>query len=350
MPQLNHQESNMKTKLLTLVTAFSLAGAAIADHAPGHKILVLKNKDGAAILGYDAVAYFTDNKPVKGSPKFQSEYEGAKYYFASAEHKALFDATPAKYAPAYGGYCGYAASIDRLSPISPEWFQIIAGRLILQHIQKAYDKFNADLKGNIAKADQNWPGLVVRNGTGGKTLVNTDRKGVALEGRDPVSYFTDGKPVKGDPKIEATYNGALYHFVSQAHREAFEKDPAKYAPAFGGFCGYAASVNKVKPVNVNLWSIVDGRLVLQHTKSAVALWNKDVRGNLEKADRNWPGLVERETARQTSNSKYPLTWPGFFDYGNRNSSSPRIGADSTVARHAGADTAPMPGDIAWPGF
>src|SRR5260221_6151937 len=179
----------MKKTLLSLVAVLSLAGAAFADQTPDHKVLVLKNKDGAAILGYDAVAYFTDNKPVKGNPKFQSEFEGAKYYFASAEHKALFDANPVKYAPAYGGYCGYAASIDRLSPISPEWFQIIDGKLILQHNKKAYDKFNATLKENVVKADQKLPGLVVRNGTGGKVLGQTDRKGVALEGYDPVSYF-----------------------------------------------------------------------------------------------------------------------------------------------------------------
>jgi len=109
----------MKKTLFSLVAVLSLAGAPLADQTPDHKVLVLKNKEGAAILGYDAVAYFTDNKPAKGNPKFQSEYEGAKYYFASAEHKALFDANPAKYAPAYGGYCGYAASIDRLVTHQP---------------------------------------------------------------------------------------------------------------------------------------------------------------------------------------------------------------------------------------
>src|SRR5437870_1298656 len=145
MPQLNNTTSNMNKTLLTLVAALSLASTAFADHEPGHKVLVLKNKDGAAILGYDAVAYFTDNKAVKGNPNFVSEYEGAKYFFASAEHKARFDKEPAKYAPAYGGYCGYAASIDRLSPISPEWFQIIDGKLILQHNKKAYDLFNKEL-------------------------------------------------------------------------------------------------------------------------------------------------------------------------------------------------------------
>ena len=62
----------MKSTLLTLVAVLALAGAAFADQTRDHKALVLKNKDGTAILGYDAVAYFTDNKPSKSNPKFQS--------------------------------------------------------------------------------------------------------------------------------------------------------------------------------------------------------------------------------------------------------------------------------------
>ena len=127
---------------------------------------------------------------------------------------------------------------------------------------------------------------------GGKTLGFTDKKGVALEGYDPVSYFTDGKPAKGDKKIEATFNGALYHFTSQEHRETFEKDPAKYAPAYGGYCGYAASIGKVRPANPLLWSIVDGQLIVQHTKGAAELWARDVHGNKMRADVNWPRLIE----------------------------------------------------------
>lgn len=150
----------MKIPLLTLVTALSLAGAAFADHEPGHKVLVLKNKEGAAILGYDAVAYFTDNKPVKGNPKFQSEYEGAKYYFASADHKILFDANPAKYAPAYGGYCGYAASIGKVRPANPLLWSIVDGQLIVQHTKGAVELWDKDVAGNKAKADKLWPRLV----------------------------------------------------------------------------------------------------------------------------------------------------------------------------------------------
>jgi YHS domain-containing protein len=288
----------MKTTLLAILAGAALAANVFADHSPEHKVLVLKNKDGAAILGYDAVAYFTDHKAVKGNPKFQTEFDGAKYFFANAEHKSAFASSPAKYAPAYGGYCGYAASIDRLSPISPEWFQIIDGKLILQHNKKAYDKFNADLNGNVLKADQNWPSLVARNGTGDKTLIFTDKNGVALEGYDPISYFADGKPAKGDAKIEATFNGALYHFNSQEHRETFEKNPVKYAPAYGGYCGYAASVGKVRPANPLVWSIVDGRLIVQHTKGADELWQKDVPGNKMKADKYWPLLVEAKAGKK----------------------------------------------------
>ncbi len=284
----------MKQFLLSTLASIVLIGAATADHAVDHtKTLVLKDKDGAAILGYDPVAYFTAGKPAKGSPRFKSTHDGANYLFASADHKALFDANPTKYAPAYGGYCGYAASINRLSPISPDWWQIVDGRLVLQHNKRAFDLFNKALTENTAKADANWPGLVAKNGVyGGKTLVFLNKRGVALEGYDPVSYFTDGKPAKGDPKIEATFDGALFHFVSQAHRETFEKDPTKYAPAYGGYCGYAASIGKVRPANPLLWSIVDGQLVVQHTKGAVELWEKDVAGNKSKADANWPKLID----------------------------------------------------------
>ncbi len=150
----------MKLTLLTLVAALSLASVAFADHEPGHKVLVLKNKDGAAILGYDAVAYFTDNKAVKGSPKIKSTHEGADYYFASAEHKTLFDANPAKYSPAYGGYCGYAASIGKVRPANPLLWSIVDGQIIVQHTKGAVELLEKDVPGNKAKADQLWPRLV----------------------------------------------------------------------------------------------------------------------------------------------------------------------------------------------
>ncbi|MGH9886305.1 MAG: YHS domain-containing (seleno)protein, partial [bacterium] len=177
---------------------------------PTAKILVSRDKDGIALQGYDPVAYFTDGKPVKGDPSHSSLRLGAIYRFASAEHKQLFDAAPEKYEPQFGGYCGYAASIDRLSPISPEYFQVLDGRLVLQHNQKALDLWNADLKANLVKADANWPGLVEQNGSGGPWLVNVDDDGVAVLGYDVVAYFADGHPTRGSAANQSTFDGALY--------------------------------------------------------------------------------------------------------------------------------------------
>jgi YHS domain-containing protein len=126
-----------------------------------------------------------------------------------------------------------------------------------------------------------------------KVLISTDKTGLALQGYDPVAYFTDGKPVKGDAKITASYRGATYRFATDEHKKMFEADPAKYEPQFGGYCGYAASINKISPISPDFWQILDGRLVLQHNNKALTLWKQDVSGNLKKADANWPGLVEK---------------------------------------------------------
>ncbi len=265
-------------------------GAADASLGSDHKVLLNLDKNGVALQGYDAVAYFTNAKPVKGDPSHRTTYHGGVYHFASAEHRAAFETDPAKYEPQFGGWCAYAASINTLSPISPDYWEIVDGRLILQHNQKAWDLWHKDAANNLVKADANWPGLIERNGSPARTLLNVDQDGLALEGYDPVAYFTDGKAVKGGPALARSYQGATYHFTTTEHKNLFEKDPAKYVPQFGGFCGYAASINKVSPVDPEIWQIVDGRLVLQHTPKAFDLFNKDLPGNYAKAERNWPGL------------------------------------------------------------
>lgn len=262
------------------------AAGASADQ----RVLLNLDKDGVALQGYDPVAYFTDARPVKGEAQHRAIFGGAVYHFASAEHRAMFEADPARYAPQFGGYCAYAASIDRLSPISPEFWEIVDGRLILQHNQRAWDLWHKDPAGNLVKADGHWPGLVERSGSPARTLVNVDEAGLALEGYDPVSYFTDGRPMRGDASLARTYRGATYCFASVEHKNLFEQDPGRYVPQFGGFCGYAASINRVSPVNPEIWQLVNGRLVLQHTPKAYELFNRDVGGNYARAEQNWPAL------------------------------------------------------------
>ena len=145
---------------ITIALALALGSTAFAQS----KTLINVDKSGLAVQGYDVVAYFTDGKPVKGSPQFASTHGGGTYHFASAEHKAAFDKEPAKYAPQFGGYCAWAVSKNSTAKIEPDAFQIVNGRLLLQYDQSIRAKFSKDTPGNLAKADANWPGLVARKG------------------------------------------------------------------------------------------------------------------------------------------------------------------------------------------
>ena len=117
------------------------------------------DKNGVAIQGYDPVAFFTQGKPVKGTPQFQSSFKGAEYYFASAEDKAAFDGNPAKYEPQFGGFCAFGVSEGHLAPVKIEATQIVNGRLLMQYDLDVKKEFNKDQAGNLAKADKNWPSL-----------------------------------------------------------------------------------------------------------------------------------------------------------------------------------------------
>ena len=127
-----------------------------------------------------------------------------------------------------------------------------------------------------------------------KSLLNLDKTGVAIQGYDPVGFFTDNKPVKGDPQFAARRDGAIYFFASKEHKDVFVKDPAKYEPAFGGFCAYGVSRNKLVEIDVEASQVVDGKLLLQYSKGVRDDFNKDVKGNLAKADANWPVLVAKK--------------------------------------------------------
>jgi YHS domain-containing protein len=126
----------------------------------------------------------------------------------------------------------------------------------------------------------------------GTRLVNVDGRGLALQGYDPVAYFAGGKPQKGLSQFSATHEGATYYFASAENRATFEKDPAKYAPQFGGYCAYGVAAGGLFPVDVNTGTIVEGRLVLNKNAEVAAMFAKDREGYVAKADKQWPDLVK----------------------------------------------------------
>jgi len=123
---------------------------------------------------------------------------------------------------------------------------------------------------------------------------NLDKTGRALQGYDPVAFFTQGKPVKGNPAISSKINGATYHFASAEDKAAFDKDPTKYIPQFGGYCAYGVSKGDLVKIEVDAFQIVDGRLLLQYNKSIRDKFNKDPQANLKTADANWPTVSKKK--------------------------------------------------------
>jgi YHS domain-containing protein len=134
-------------------------------------------------------------------------------------------------------------------------------------------------------------------------LVNLDDKGVIIEGYDPVAYFTDNKAEKGTDKFTFKYHGATYWFTSKEHEDLFKSDPEKYLPQYGAFCGYAVSIGKLRPVDPTIYQIENGRLILQHTKEAYDLFNKDLKTSVFKADKNWPGLESTRVGKKVEFDK-----------------------------------------------
>jgi YHS domain-containing protein len=149
----------MKTLLMALGVIVCMAGTALAGD-----LVNVSGESHIAVSGYDTVAFFTDSKPVSGSPFITADYQGATYFFATDDHKKMFTDNPEKYCPQYGGYCAYGVGLDKLFPVDITTWQIRDGKLYLNLNHSVLKKFNADFPGNVVKADKNWPGLVDKYG------------------------------------------------------------------------------------------------------------------------------------------------------------------------------------------
>ncbi|MDF1586662.1 YHS domain-containing (seleno)protein [Marinimicrococcus flavescens] len=114
---------------------------------------------GIAIKGQDPVAYFTESRPVEGSPEHELEWKGARWRFASATNRDSFAADPERWAPQYGGWCAYAVSENTTADIDPTAWRIVDGKLYLNVSPEIQRIWEQDIPGRIARADANWPAI-----------------------------------------------------------------------------------------------------------------------------------------------------------------------------------------------
>ncbi|NJO31896.1 MAG: YHS domain-containing protein [Rhodospirillales bacterium] len=145
----------------------------------------------------------------------------------------------------------------------------------------------------IGLAAPAFAGPEVNTSTGVVLVDGKPAPGLAVHGFDVVAYFTEGKPVQGDATHATVYKEATYRFATQANLAAFKANPAKYEPAFGGYCAYGVSVNAKFDGDPRYWRIVDGKLYLNLDAGIQQAWLKDIPGAIRKAGVNWPKLASK---------------------------------------------------------
>lgn len=114
--------------------------------------------------------------------------------------------------------------------------------------------------------------------------------GVAIDGYDPVAYFTDGEPTRGNPCLEMEHQGAAYRFASQENLEAFAQDPSAFLPQLGGFSVFGMAKGKRYDVNPTSFDIIEGKLYLSRNRKVRELWQANPVGYLDQAQENWRAL------------------------------------------------------------
>jgi YHS domain-containing protein len=124
--------------------------------------------------------------------------------------------------------------------------------------------------------------------SGPTTKVNVDSQGVIVKGYDVVAYFKQGKPIKGNPAFESTYQGATYLFASSVDKADFDKDPAKYAPRYGAFCSYGVTMGVLADLeDPDAFAVYKGRLYLCGNQGALKEFKTNIDSNIVNADTNW---------------------------------------------------------------
>ncbi|MGV6800711.1 MAG: YHS domain-containing (seleno)protein [bacterium] len=142
--------------LLAAVISVASIGTALAAKAE----IYTGRLSNQAVGGYDTVSYFSNSGPVKGTDEFQYSYKGAVWLFSSAENLTKFQENPTRYAPQYGGYCAWAMAAGKFAKGDPKYWTIYQGKLYLNYNKSIKAKWEKDIPGFVAKADDLWPAIL----------------------------------------------------------------------------------------------------------------------------------------------------------------------------------------------
>ena len=133
-------------------------------------------------------------------------------------------------------------------------------------------------------------------GASANMLNGTEISAPVMGGYDPVSYFTQGEPMRGNGYHTATHNGGTYLFASKENKEKFISNPEKYAPQFGGYCAYGVAVGKKFYSDPTIWKVVNGKLYLNLDKNIQKKWNSNMKVHIAKAHSNWRDIAHKHAS------------------------------------------------------
>jgi hypothetical protein len=145
---------------LSLVAALALAAFGLPTAHAKDAPVYTGTFSNLAVGGHDAVAYFTEGKPVKGDKRYTLQHAGAEWRFVSPANRDTFAAAPDRYAPQYGGYCAWAVSQGYTASGDPQYWKIVDGKLYLNYDASVQAKWEKDIPGFVVRADRNWPSVL----------------------------------------------------------------------------------------------------------------------------------------------------------------------------------------------
>lgn len=144
---------SMLTSVRKLTAVAAVLFSSIAFAGPDTET----DKNGVILAGHDAVAYFTQGKPVMGKSDYTAVHNGAIYRFSSAKNRDKFKQMPEKYAPMYGGFCAYGMTFGKKFEIDGKAFEVVDGKLYVNKNPDVYKAWKEDVPKHLKEANQAWP-------------------------------------------------------------------------------------------------------------------------------------------------------------------------------------------------
>jgi YHS domain-containing protein len=123
-----------------------------------------------------------------------------------------------------------------------------------------------------------------------QTVKFSGNNGVAINGFDPVAYFTLQKALEGNSNYSYEWSGSIWKFVSKDNLNLFQANPENYAPQFGGYCAYGCSEKHLSPTDPKAFTIINDKLYLNYNQKVKEVWIKDTANRIQTANQYWKSI------------------------------------------------------------